>query len=156
MTTAGAGETIHQQKAISPIADSCLGVIDTTADNRRDALYQPTPIVYRTHPGELAQITLALGELDTALTPFSSKTHFVLRSLTPILAANGCECVINVLEQLIKRQQANSSLTVFSVQYTEHSESTMTALTELADGVIWVERESNRTLQLDYQRTRNS
>lgn len=151
-----AEETIRHQEAISPIADNRLGVIDTSVDKHRDALYQPTPVVYRPHPGELAQITLALWELDTALSPSCPKTHLILRSLTPILAEDSRERVINVLKQLIKRQQSTSSLTVFSVQYTELSESTMTALAELADGVIWVERQSNGTLRFDYQRTRNS
>lgn len=150
-----AEETIHQQETISPMADNHLGVIDTTANKHRDALYQPIPIVYRPHPGELAQITLALGELDTALSPACSKTHLILRSLTPSFAEISRERIFNVLKQLIKRQQSNSSLTVFSVQYTEHNESTMTALAELVDAVIWVEQGSNRTLRFDYQQTRN-
>lgn len=151
-----AGETIRQQDAISPMDDTRLGILDTASDKYRDALYQPTPVVYRPHPGELAQITLALWELETALSPSCPKTHLLVRSLTPILTADSRERVINVLKQLIKRQQSNSSLTVFSVQYTDHSESAMTALTALADGVVWVERGSNGTLRFDYQRTRNS
>lgn len=149
-----ADETIRQHDAMSSSADSRLGIIDLTGDEHLDVLYQSNPVIYRPHPGELAQITIALWEVENTLSSSCSKTHLIFRSLTPILLEDDLERVTNVLERVIDQQRSDSSLTVFSVDYTEHDERTMTALKDLVDGVVWVEQGGNRELQLEYRRTR--
>nr|WP_306055354.1 hypothetical protein [Natronococcus sp. AD5] len=60
-----------------------------------------------------------------------------------------------MLENVIEHQRSHSCLTVFSVEYTEHSEPTMTALENLVDGVVRVEQTATGELRLDYHRARN-
>nr|WP_126663559.1 hypothetical protein [Haloterrigena salifodinae] len=136
-------------------ADHRLEIIDTTADEHLEALYQENPIISIPRSGDLTQVTLALWDLEESFSK-THPTHVVLRSLTPILNDSSIEGVRNVLENVIEHQRSRSCLTIFSVEYTEHSEPTMAAPESLVDGVVWVEQTSNDELQLDYHRTRNT
>ncbi|MHC3439972.1 DUF7504 family protein [Natrialbaceae archaeon A-gly3] len=147
-----AEETIQQQNALTPSADHRLGIIDTTATEHLEALYQENPTVYLPRTGELTQITLALWELEEALSTPCSTPHMIFRSLTPVLAEEGLDRVTNILEQIIEYQRTHSSLTVFSVEYTEHDEETMIALETLADRIIWVEQTAERNPRLEHYR----
>nr|WP_136351010.1 hypothetical protein [Natronorubrum bangense] len=135
--------------------ESRLGVVDTTGEERLDALYQENPTIFLPRPGDLAQISIAVEELEESLSSSCSKTHVVLRSLTPILAESSLDGVRSILERIIEHQRSNSSLTVFSVEYTEHGKATMTALKKLVDGIVWIEQTTTDDLQLNYRRVRN-
>ncbi|WP_152423384.1 DUF7504 family protein [Haloterrigena salina] len=150
-----AEETIRQEQQVVATADRRLGIIDTTADEHLEALYQENPIISIPRSGDLTQVTLALWDLEESFSKTYPKTHVILRSLTPILNDSSIEGVRNVLETVIEHQRSRSCLTVFSVEYTEHSEPTMAALEILVDGVVWVEQTANDEHQLDYHRTRN-
>lgn len=154
-SSVGAEETIAQQKSIGWSTASRLGVVDTTADEHLAALYQNNPTVFLPRSGDLTQISLALEELEESLSSSCSKTHVVFRSLTPILAESSLDGVRSVLKCVIEHQRTDSSLTVFSVEYTEHGEATMTALEKLVDGIVWTEQTANDGLRLTYQRARN-
>lgn len=152
-TATGADETIAQQNAITPAGGHRVGVIDTTADEHVASLYQEHPTISLARTGELTQITLALWDLEEALSTACSTPHVIVRSLTPILEQAGLERVTNVLESVIEHQRAAGSLTVFGIEYTAHDERTMAALERLADGIVWVERTGQGDLELEYQRT---
>ncbi|WP_152423968.1 DUF7504 family protein [Natronorubrum tibetense] len=153
-SSAGAEETIRQQKAIEPLEESRIGVVDTTANDYLAALYQENPTISLPHSRELTQLSLAVWDLHETLSEPCEKTHIIIQSLTPILAEGRLESVINVLERWIEQQRATSSLTVFSIEYTEHDEATMVALERLVDGIVWVEQTERQKLRLDYQRAR--
>lgn len=153
-SSVSAEETIRQQQAITPSASSRLGVVDATADEYLASLYQKNPTISLPRPGELSQLALSVWELHEALSMSCSKTHVILRSLTPILEEEPLERVTNVLERLMEQQRSNSSLTVFSIEYTEHDEATMAVLEELVNGIFWIEQTGQQGLRLDYQRAR--
>lgn len=150
----GTDETVRQQQTITPSGDYRMGIVDTTADEHLDALYQENPTIYLPHPGELSQISLAVWDLYEALSSSCSNTHVILRSLTPLLAEKRLERVTNVLERLIEHQRAHSNRLVFGIEYTEHDEATMAALRDLVDGIVWIEQASDRSLRLEYRRAR--
>ncbi|NUB93530.1 hypothetical protein HT576_21300 [Haloterrigena sp. SYSU A121-1] len=149
-----AEETIQQQQSLTHSAVSRIGVVDTRADGYLESLYQENPTISLPQPGELSQLAIAARDLHEALSTSCSKPHVILRSLTPILDAEPLERVTNVLERLIRQQSSSSSLTVFSIDYTEHDEATMAALEALADGIVWVEQTGERPLRFDYRRVR--
>lgn len=153
-SSVSAEETIRQQESLTRAAASRIGVVDTTADEYLESLYREHPTISIPRPGELSQLAIAVWDLHEALSTSCSKTHVILRSLTPILDTEPLERVTNVLEQLISQQRSRSGLTVFSIEYTEHDETTMAALEDLADGIIWVEQTGDRNLRFDYRRVR--
>ncbi|WP_436343695.1 DUF7504 family protein [Natronorubrum sp. FCH18a] len=153
-SSVSAEETIRQQQTIAQSGDYRIGVVDTTADEYLAALYQENPTVYLPHSRELTQLSLAIWDLHETLSESCSKTHVGIRSLTPILAEGRLESVINALERWIERQRSTSSLTVFSVDYTEHDEATMAALERLVNGIVWTEQTERQGLRFDYHRTR--
>lgn len=155
-SSVSAEETIQQQKSLTHTAASRIGVVDMTAGEHLESLYQENPTISIPRPGELSQLAIAVWDLHEALSTSCSKTHVILRSLTPILDEEPLERVTNVLERLIRRQRSSSSLTVFSIEYTEHDEATIAAFKDLADGIVWVEQAGDRNLRLDYRRVRPS
>ncbi|RQH00080.1 hypothetical protein EA472_12790 [Natrarchaeobius oligotrophus] len=152
-TATDADETIAQQNAITPTGEHRVGVIDTTADDHVESLYQEHPTISLARTGELTQITLALWDLEEALSTSCSTPHVIVRSLTPTLEQAGLERLTNVLESVIEHQRAAGSLTVFGIEYTAHDERTMAALETLVDGIVWVERTGQGDLELEYRRT---
>lgn len=153
-SSVSADETIQQQQATDPSTDARLGIVNTTADEHLASLYQENPTISLPCPGELSQLALAVWDLHEALSSSCPKTHVIFRSLSPMLNEEPLERVTSVVEQVIDRQRADSSLTVCSIEYTKHDEATMAALKELVDGIIWVEQTEKRDLRFDYQRTR--
>lgn len=153
--TVDAERTIRQQLSVSPSPAPGFGVVDATGDEHLLSLYQEYPTVYLPYPGELAHVSLALWELETALSPSRPNPHLIFRSLSPLLAEDSLERVTNVLGRLIEQRRSSGSLTVLGVEYTAHDEHTMAALRALADAVVWVDTSPDARLELEYRRIRN-
>ncbi|USZ72498.1 hypothetical protein NGM15_04055 [Natronosalvus halobius] len=81
----------------------------------------------------------------------SHKTHFGIRSLTPLLADEGLERTISVLEHLIEGR-TDSGLVVLGLEYTKHDEATLSALREIVDGIVWIEERTDGSISAEYRR----
>ena len=153
-TSLTADEIIRQYTDNRSTGFGRFGVIDATAKHYQSAPYQEHPTISIQYPGELVQLTLAFWELHTAFSKSCLRTHFVIQSLTPLLLEDDLDRVVNVLQNRIERQRENSSLTVCSIQYTQHDDATMNALMQIFDGVLWVEESADGQLGFDYERAR--
>ena len=95
-----------------------------------------------------------LWELDTTLSKPSHRVHFVFRSLTPLLEAEGHERIGRVLEQLIEQQLA-SGVFLLGLEYTKHDQETLDALKSVVDGVICIEGTTVGAITVSDRRTRD-
>lgn len=155
-TTVDAERTIEQHLALSRGSpDERVGVVDVSGEDHPSAPFQKNPTVSLPDPSELTRIVMALWELGSTLSKRGSATHVVVRSLTPMLEAERLARVARVVEQLVERQRSVGGVAVFGIEYTSHDDRTMVELSEIVDGVVWVEETSDGQLRFDLQRSRN-
>lgn len=128
-----------------------IGIVDTVSEQQSvSALYGETHVVFTPTPGDLERLILALSDLSDSTAPTSRSRHFVIRSLTPILAASSPARVRTVLER-ITGLCSETGLALIGIDYTDHDEETMSAIADLVDGVLWVTQPSPDRLAFDYQ-----
>lgn len=117
------------------------------------ALYTETPIVFTPSLGDLERLLLAVSELTNNQPSSNGNRHLIIRSLTPLLENASTTGVCTVLER-ISEFRAGTGLCFLGLNYTAHSEETMSALTKRVDGVLWVTNAADNHLQFEYRPTR--
>ncbi|WP_425499142.1 DUF7504 family protein [Natronosalvus rutilus] len=150
-TAISAERTIRQQTALESPDSGRFGVVDATPQNHPSSPFQKYPVVSLPHSVELTRLVLALWELEASMASDSRTTHFGIRSLTPLLADEGLERTISVLEHLIEGR-TDSGLVVLGLEYTRHNEATLSALREIVDGIVWIEERTDGSISAEYRR----
>ncbi|MBO4248993.1 hypothetical protein IL252_14320 (plasmid) [Halomicrobium sp. IBSBa] len=152
-TTESADETVARYDALLPDAGGPkLGLVDTASEQKSvSARYGEYPIVYIPAPNDLERLVIGLSDLTGDLPPSSGTRHLLVRSLTPLLQSSSVETVSPILER-ISDLRTESGLTLFSIDYTAHSEDMLEKLSEHVDGILWVTEQSG-TLSFEYHRT---
>lgn len=90
---------------------------------------------------DLTRDVLVCWELETTLLRTAETTHMAVQSLAPLLAEHDLERACAPIEQLIDHRVA-SGYTFLEFEYTDYDDTTLSALQEIVDGIVWVE-ESN-------------
>ena len=131
-----------------------LGIVDTTSERQSvSALYDETPVIFTPSPGDLERLTLALSDLSNNDSPSNGNRHLLVRSLTPILETTSAARVCTILER-ITGLRSGAGLCLLGLDYTAHDEETMEAVTEQADGVLWVTQTSPDSVEIEYRQAR--
>lgn len=154
-TTESAERTLATYEAVRTDSErQSLGLVDTTSERQYvTALYDETPVVFVPSPGDLERLVLALSDLDGNRLPSNGTRHLVVRSLTPVLEDAPIDRVQSVIDRITGLRTGNG-LTILGIDYTAHDEETMTALTELVDGILWVTKTADDQLEFEFQPTR--
>ncbi|MFC7216168.1 hypothetical protein ACFQO4_19070 [Saliphagus sp. GCM10025334] len=150
-TAVSAERTIQQQIFLASPESGRFGVVDATPQNHPSSPFQKYPVVSLPHSVELTRLVLALWELEASMASDSQKTHFGIRSLTPLLADDGLERTISVLKHLIEGR-TDSGLVVLGFEYTKHDEDTLSALKEIVDGIVWIEEQTVGSISAEHRR----
>lgn len=146
-TTERAEATLDTYDSLAATEHPSLGIVDTRSANQYvSAVYDQPPVVFTPAPGDLERLVLA--EISDRLPPATSH-HLVVRSLTPILETTPTERVCSVLER-ITGLRSKTGLGLLGIDYTAHDESTMQAVAEPVDGVLWA-RHSDGDVAFEYQ-----
>ncbi|GAB7020874.1 hypothetical protein JCM18750_37360 [Halostagnicola bangensis] len=155
-TSTSAEKMIQQQTTLTPsLKSGRLGIIDASPTDQPSAPFQEYPVVSLSHPIELTRLVLALWELDKTLSPTSHTAHLTIQSLTPLLTEGDLERTIRGIEQLIDHHQPEPGLVVIGFEYTKHDDTTLSALKELVDGVVWIEETAGGSITAEYRNARN-
>ncbi len=156
-TTEGADETRSRFEAVCPnVGGRPLAVVDTVS--RREylpSLYTEEPTVFTSSPGDLERIVLALSDLTRGGHPSSGGRHFVVRSLTPMLAAAPVERVPPVVER-IAGLRTDDGYGFLGLDFTAHDEETVAELVACVDGVLWFSTADDGTVEFELRSTRAS
>jgi hypothetical protein len=130
-------------------------IVDTVSVQQSvSALYDEMPVVFTPSASDLERLVMALSNLVETTPPTRGARHLVVRSLTPILEATAVEQLSTVLDR-ITGLRSETGLALLGIDYTAHDEETMTAITDLVDGVLWVTQPAPDHLAFDYQPRRN-
>lgn len=153
-TTRSASTTVAELDALYEKSERpALGFVDTTSEHQSvSALFEGTPTIFTPAPGDLERLVLALSELTDRFPPGSSPRHLLIRSLTPILETTTTDRLCHVLER-IQGLRTQTGLCLFGIDYTAHDTATMTAITQVIDGILWI-TDTNDGIAADYQQTR--
>lgn len=140
-TIASADETIGTWNQVSAGGDRpSIGIVDTTSEEQSvAATYGGVPTLFTPTSGDLERIVMALSELSGVSPPTNGSRDLVFRSLTPILQEAPTERVCRVLER-IGGLRTGRGLGLFGLDVTAHDRETLTALADVVDGVVWVDR----------------
>lgn len=145
----------HQTRLRPTLKSGQLGIIDARPTEQPSAPFQKYPIVSLSHPIELTRLVLALWELDKTLSTTSQTPHLAIQSLKPLLAEGNLERTIRGIKQLIDHHQSEPRIVVMGFEYTEHDDTTLSALKQVVDGVVWIEETTDGPLTAEYYKTRN-
>lgn len=153
-TTVSADQTLVAYERVSDSADRpTLGIVDTLSKQQSiSAIYNETSIIYTPSPGDLERLIMALSELSSPRPPATGSRHLVVRSLTPILNDAGTDNVRAALER-ITGLRSGRGLGLLGLDYTAHSEETLTRLANHVDGVLWTKR-SDHELTFEFRPSR--
>lgn len=156
-TTSSAKQTIETVDYFcSETARPALGFVETTSEQPSvSAIYDDVPVILTPSPGDLERLVVALTELSMENPPTRGDRHLIVRSLTPLLEAAPVDRVCRVLER-ISGLRTDGGLCLWGIDYTAHDETTMAAVVEDVDGVLWVTEDSSDEPEFEYQRTRGS
>lgn len=150
-TLASADETIETWNGVSVEGDRpAIGIVDTTSEEQSvAATYGGVPTFFTPSSGDLERIVMALSELSGASPPTTGSRHLVFRSLTPIVREAPTERVCRVLER-IGGLRTGTGLGLFGVDVSAHDRETLTALADVVDGVVWVDRTEDGRFETEY------
>lgn len=128
-----------------------LKFVDTSSpDQSLNAVYDETPVIFTTSPGDLERLTIALSDLTDANPSQHGDQHLIVRSLTPILETTPTERVETVLDRITGLRTSNG-LCLLGIDYTAHDEDTLQTLARHTDGILWLSEAADGNLEIDYQ-----
>lgn len=156
-TTRSATQTVETvDHFCSETARPALGFVETTSNQPSvSAIYDDVPVILTPSPGDLERLVVALTELCRDDPPAHGDRHLIVRSLTPLLEAAPVDRVCRVLER-ISGLRTSGGLCLWGIDYTAHDETTMAAVVEGVDSVLWVTQDGPNDLAFEYQLTRGS
>lgn len=110
------------------------------------------PTVFTPSEGDTERLVLALSEL-TGQVPTAGERHLVVRSLSPMLAADAPSRVVNVLERISGVKTA-AGMALFGLEYTRHDEATVRTVANTAHRVCWLARQADGSFAVELRATR--
>lgn len=151
-TTESASRTVETYDDLSPDAQRpALKVVDTSSpDQSLSAVYDEIPVIFTPSPGDLERLTVALSDLTDVDRSPTGEQHLVVRSLTPILETTPTDRVGTVLDR-ITGLRTGGGLCLLGIDYTAHDEATLQTIAAHTDGVLWVTRPADGTVEVDYE-----
>lgn len=154
-TERGVEATVETDSAVGEMtARPSVRVVDMVSKGQSiSATYGEIPTVYTPSQGDTERLVLALSEL-TGQSPAPAHRHLVIRSVSPMLRAAATTRVTDVLER-IAGVRTTDGCALFGVDYTRHDTETVRSLSNIADRVLWVSRQSDGSFAMDLRSTRS-
>ena len=151
-TTESADGTIATFESVRPQSGRpSLGIVDTTSEHQYvTAVYEETPVVFTPSSSDLERLVLAVSDLRDELRPSTGTRHLAVRSLTPLLVGASTDRVCTVLDRLTGVRSGGGRC-LLGLDYTAHDRETMRALTDRADGVLWVREAAEGRLAFEFR-----
>lgn len=153
-TDQGADQTVSQFEHVSEGENRpSLGLVDTVSKAQSlSSLYGEPRVVFTPSNGDLTRLVVGLAQLSGDQPPSTGERHLLVRSLTPILETTDTDQVCSVLQQ-ITGVRTEAGISVLGLDCTAHERSTITALGEQVEGILWVTSESDGGFDVEYQPT---
>lgn len=149
-TTESVEQTLDTYRSLCPDPDRpALHIVDTASEQQSiSAPYQDTPVEFIPSPADLERLEMALSTLAETSSQDQAQ-HLLIRSLSPILKHAPSARVCTFLDRIAAFQ---TGLGLFGINYTAHDKETMTALTNVVDGILWV-TETTEHLEFEFHVT---
>lgn len=153
-TDQGADRTLTQFEQVSEDEDGpSLGLVDTVSKEQSlSSLYGDPRVVFTPSNGDLTRLVVGLAQLSGEHPPSTGERHLLVRSLTPILETIDTDRVCSVLQQ-ITGVRTEAGISVLGIDCTAHDHSTIAALGEQVEGILWVTSDSDEGFDVEYQPT---
>lgn len=127
-----------------------LGIVDTASEKQSiAATYEEVPTFFTPSSGDLERIVMALSELTETMSWTRGSRHLVFRSLTPILQEAPTERVCRVIER-VSGLRTGSGLGLFGIDISAHDRTTLGAIADTVDGVVWINRTETGQFETEF------
>lgn len=152
-TASGVDATVAAYSALAGDDSSAqLGVVDTVSRGQNlTAFHRDVPAIFTPGPADLARVSVAIDNLDAQLST-TGVSHLVVRSVASFFEKEDASTVVRGFERTFGNWSENG-LVVLGVDFTAVDESTMDALTDLADGIVRLAPSESGQFRLEYQGT---
>ncbi|MFD1589339.1 hypothetical protein ACFR9U_20375 [Halorientalis brevis] len=154
-TTRGVEKTIETYTALDDAnAQPSICIVDTVSEQQSiSAMYETVPTVFTPSAEDVERLVLALSDLTRNRTPDDGERHLVVPSLTPLLANASVSQITDVLDRITGLRTAGG-FGLFGLDYTEHDESTVSAVASAVDRVLWVTKQADDEFAFELRSTR--
>lgn len=152
-TERGVEATVADYTELDDGGSPAISVVDMVSEGQSiEATYGDVPTIFTPSVGDTERLVIALSEL-TSPTPIETDRHLLVRSLSPILETAAADQVGDVVER-ISGLRTQGGLALFGLDYTRHSERTVTQIASSVDRVLWVSRGADGAFSADLRSTR--
>lgn len=150
-TTESADETARCYESVRNGSSAPeLRLVDTTSEQQYiSSPYGEIPTVFTPSPSDYERLTLALSDLSNSSPPRDGARHFAVRSLSPLLATDNVPQVRDALQR-VTGVASDRGLCLLGVRQNVLDPETLSTISTIADGMLWVSPRSEGRLELEY------
>lgn len=132
-----------------------LGFVDATSHRATPALKEEIQAIEDIPSAQdLLQLTTAVSDVRAAIAPDDQPANIVIPVFDSLLGVAPTERVVRVLSHIAESTE-DSGRVVIGLNYTAGSSETLQTLKEQSDAVLWVERDADGTVNMDFEPVRH-